>query len=339
MGDRRSDRSVVNQSELHSLKVVFDTLRSFESVTADELAQHLGSTDVRGITDSLQSLCQIGAVRPSISSPTEYAALDIRSIFPALAEELISDFNSKFQLFAEISREFTIERILDNPPENKECGNSNEIVKGKEAAVNRLHEITALADSSLFVYIPYKPSHKQIETAMASDIEFANRRVDTRILYSPIADGLTEISEYARKFSNSTLNVRVSTNLKPELRITLVDKRIAYLRRTGDHPGDYALITENPEVVALALEMFEYMWIHSRAFQTANDSKDREPSARDLVILRLLAQGRTIDSIAKELEVNRRTVDRALERLESMVDAHSRFDFGVKVQRLGWLDD
>lgn len=62
-----------------------------------------------------------------------------------------------------------------------------------------------------------------------------------------------------------------------------------------------------------------------------------EPSAEELEILRLLAQGLTDEAIASRLGLPNRTYSRRLVMLWSKLGARSRFQAGVLACRRGWL--
>ena len=70
---------------------------------------------------------------------------------------------------------------------------------------------------------------------------------------------------------------------------------------------------------------------------SADTTHGAKVGARDRVVLRELALGRTIAEIAETLACSERTVRRSIEHLEATLDAPDRFVLAVKAMRAGLL--
>ncbi|MFB7292574.1 LuxR C-terminal-related transcriptional regulator [Actinacidiphila glaucinigra] len=69
------------------------------------------------------------------------------------------------------------------------------------------------------------------------------------------------------------------------------------------------------------------------------DDVGAAPAARHREVVRLLASGLTDEAIGRKLGLSDRTVRRIVAELMQQIGADSRFQAGVKMVRLGWLDD
>jgi DNA-binding CsgD family transcriptional regulator len=70
-----------------------------------------------------------------------------------------------------------------------------------------------------------------------------------------------------------------------------------------------------------------------------NESTARpEPSAEELVIVALLAQGLTDDVVARRLDMAKRTYRRRLDDLWTKLGARSRFQAGAMAAQRGWVE-
>jgi DNA-binding NarL/FixJ family response regulator len=91
-------------------------------------------------------------------------------------------------------------------------------------------------------------------------------------------------------------------------------------------------------MVAVLRQFFEHFWatssdlIMEEGGGTVSGTRHRE-------VVRLLASGLTDEAIARKLGLSDRTVRRIVAELMQQVGAESRFQAGVKMVRLGWLDD
>ncbi|MEV5583754.1 LuxR family transcriptional regulator [Streptomyces parvus] len=96
------------------------------------------------------------------------------------------------------------------------------------------------------------------------------------------------------------------------------------------------LVVQPCGLLSALVALFELSWQNAVPFQR------REPQAPRLLpaerrLLSMLAGGVSDDSIARELDISRRTLFRRLEVLMARAGANTRFQLALQAQRRGWL--
>jgi len=314
---------------------VYDSIKESGAASTSHFVSKFSDLGPDGIESVIADLQRLGLVRQSPFEnkvvsvvPAEHGILSL--IDASMREqETISELQKA--LLATLT-----ERGGELEPANQ-LGEF-EIIEGREACTARLHSLTAAAKLSVATYIPYTPSSSQLNDALLADKVLAERGLLLRVVYSPIAESDPNIINYISDFSEHYpgLNqVRVSSTINPKVRFTIVDKGWAYIRILDGSTNELALITSNPQVIGLANIFFEHLWSNAKPFEL---SGKEGLTARESLVIRLIAEGKTHSAIAKELGIAPRTVDRMLERLDMLVGAASRIDMALRIQKLGWLN-
>ncbi|MET8911746.1 helix-turn-helix domain-containing protein [Micromonospora sp. NPDC004551] len=155
----------------------------------------------------------------------------------------------------------------------------------------------------------------------------------THILRQPTAMALVHeaisAGESARVFPNVPCN------------LTIADSRWALL--TAPMPGAerlHGLVILGGGFLDTMIGIFESFWalgvpISAMPMDAAPDGDGTSEPNRHL--LTLLGAGLTDESIARELDVSKRTVTRRIAALQNSLGARSRFQLGVQAARRGWL--
>ena len=155
---------------------------------------------------------------------------------------------------------------------------------------------------------------------------------------------------YERKFTETAAGRRVLEHARatgqeirilPELpmKMQMADQASVLLTLNVTGTGGALLVHSGPIILALR-EYFEILWERAIPWRGSRaDVPEHSPlTVRQHEVLDRLARGWTEDAIARDLEVSLKTVSRDLEKIAEELRAAGRFDLGVKVQRLGWLD-
>ncbi|MEU7553076.1 helix-turn-helix transcriptional regulator [Streptomyces sp. NPDC044571] len=120
-------------------------------------------------------------------------------------------------------------------------------------------------------------------------------------------------------------------------RIIICDRRIALIAANTENTADGAVVVTSPGMIALLCALFDHVW---QTAEPLGASPRRSPGSLDkqqLEVLRLMAQGRTDESIANSLGVSTRTVRRIANGLLTHLNARSRFQAAVHAVRQGYL--
>ncbi|MET8095626.1 hypothetical protein ABZV29_04020 [Streptomyces sp. NPDC005236] len=147
--------------------------------------------------------------------------------------------------------------------------------------------------------------------------------------------------EAARESLLAGVQLRVAEDVP--MRMLVCDRANALLSlEHGSDEADSLVINGTAVVRALAL-LFEQYWKQARPLlpdagtRAVGESDPPGPTAQDRVILSLLALGLADRTIAAQLDVSLRTVERRLRALTDLAGARSRFQLGRHAERHGWL--
>ncbi|GHC68536.1 helix-turn-helix transcriptional regulator [Streptomyces cinnamoneus] len=126
--------------------------------------------------------------------------------------------------------------------------------------------------------------------------------------------------------------IRVVERIPAEL--VMADRRVALLPlASGD--GSAALVVHSGRLLDRLVDLFEDVWHEGRPpgpFPAAVDG----PDATDLEVLALLLAGLTDASVAKQLGLGLRTVQRRVKRLMEIAGVTTRLQLGWHAAERGW---
>ena len=105
-----------------------------------------------------------------------------------------------------------------------------------------------------------------------------------------------------------------------------------------DNPRQGAVLLHSPGVIAALHALFEQVWEQAKPLGEVAHRDSRGLSDQERQLLRLLAGGLTDERAAQRLGVSLRTIRRMMSDLMTRMDSRSRFQAGIKVSALGWLD-
>jgi len=121
--------------------------------------------------------------------------------------------------------------------------------------------------------------------------------------------------------------------------IMIVDRRVALMALSEPSGGDggSAVSLDSPEIVGYLASAIDSLWIMARPLRDAAVAVDVGLSPLDLTLLRLLAQGKTQQEVARSLQLSVRTVSRRIADLKQELKADSGLQAGMEAVRRGWL--
>ncbi|SEO78963.1 helix-turn-helix transcriptional regulator [Actinacidiphila rubida] len=137
---------------------------------------------------------------------------------------------------------------------------------------------------------------------------------------------------------------RLSTPLP--LKLVVFDRTAALLPLHGDRPSAGSLLVHSPALIDAVAALFENIW--ERAAPASLESRGDWPfphppyeveqiDERTREILRLMATGMKDDSIARVLNVSRRTVQKHISEAGSTLGVRTRFQMALLAAERGWL--
>ncbi|MFF3251969.1 LuxR C-terminal-related transcriptional regulator [Actinacidiphila glaucinigra] len=171
--------------------------------------------------------------------------------------------------------------------------------------------------------------------------EALSRGVRQRSIYLATAAAVPNVRAHLRTFVNDGGEIRTAATIP--MKMIIVDHTLAVVpafgldEGAGDGMSGSAMVLRSPAMVAVLRQMFEHCW--AAASDLFTDDVGAAPAARHREVVRLLASGLTDEAIGRKLGLSDRTVRRIVAELMQQIGADSRFQAGVKMVRLGWLDD
>ncbi len=178
------------------------------------------------------------------------------------------------------------------------------------------------------------------EFTMSAKLRALERDIDLRVIYPPallIQPVLRQ--KVARQLE---AGAKVRTTPAPTVQMFLCDGRSAVLTRSADGGPRHAVLVGESILVSVLYLLFDAWWAEAKdvapylADPAAADPVT-EMGCEERVLLQLLGDGLTDETVAHKLGISVRTVRRRVAVLLRHIEADSRFQAGVLVAKRGWL--
>jgi DNA-binding CsgD family transcriptional regulator len=149
------------------------------------------------------------------------------------------------------------------------------------------------------------------------------------------ADGVAGLS--LRALARGGAQVATAPVVPPA--IVIVDSRVALMALPGPSEGDAgsAFLLRDPSVAGYLASVIDSFWAMALPLHDLSESADGGLSPVDQALLRLLAQGKTQQEVARSLHLSVRTVSRRIADLKQQLKADSPLQAGMEAVRRGWL--
>ncbi len=291
-------------------------------ITVPELAAELRTTTARAEA-LLTGLAAHGLVNGPDGSPAQWTAaapdVALEALLLRREEELLRTRGR----VGELMRTYRGAR-------SPQAGDLVEVITGQAAITERWRQLRDSARTRLMVFD--KPPH------LASGDHEPERRllerdVRVRAVYETGAVG----APGRRAEIAAVVAAGEEARMLPELpcKLAIVDDRWALLPvATGAELRGAVLVRASSLLDALT-GMFEAYW--HRAVGVPHAAGATAAPDRRTELLTLLSAGFTDDSIARQLGVSPRTVQRWVRELMDALGARTRFQAGIQASRAGWL--
>ncbi|WP_329136456.1 LuxR C-terminal-related transcriptional regulator [Streptomyces sp. NBC_01476] len=203
---------------------------------------------------------------------------------------------------------------------------------------DRLEQLAAEAVVEVLSFAPGGPQPAAVmEASRQLDQQSLERGVRMRTVYLDSVRNDPATVQYAQWLNELGGTVRTVPALP--LRMIIADGSIAVVPLDPDDPSKGAVLLRSPGVVAALCALFEQLWERAKPLGEASSRDTHGLTDQERQLLRLLADGLTDERAAQRLGVSLRTVRRMMSTLMARMDSRSRFQAGIKVSALGWLDD
>lgn len=308
---------------------VYETLVDRGSLTASEIASTLRLNEEEA-THLLESL---HTQRLATRGPA--------GIFAATAPDLALG-SILAQHTEQIGRVRTLIEDLDRRYRRRSTSDdverTIEVVRGRDAVIQHADHVMSSAKSSIWAIAEEIDFRLQPEEGYHSLLAALERSVDHRVLVRSSALAYPEALERIRMARGPSSRHRAVSSVPT--RLLIVDETLAVMpvQSTGDVEGAVLHIRSSPILTAL-IGLFHELWSRGRPIGLDDEglAGTEELSQDDIAILSLLINGLTNASIATQLELSPRTVQRRVHSFMQRTGAKSRVQLGYEAGLRGWL--
>ncbi|MER5741719.1 helix-turn-helix domain-containing protein [Streptomyces sp. NPDC059913] len=213
-----------------------------------------------------------------------------------------------------------------------------EVVTGGSAVSHRFHQLQLGATSEVCALVTGKPI---AVTGMENEAEeqAATRGVSYRVVVErellSLPYGIMELSAALSRNEQCRVIDRVPTKL------VVADRTLAMVPLTGRGAEPAALVVHSSGLLESLMGLFEAVWREAMPLRMSESGipaeEDTGPDATDLEILSLLLAGLTDASVAKQLELGLRTVQRRVKGLMELTGVSTRLQLGWHAYERGWV--
>ncbi|MEV5974659.1 helix-turn-helix domain-containing protein [Streptomyces sp. NPDC051921] len=214
-----------------------------------------------------------------------------------------------------------------------------EVVTGASAVTHRFLQLQLGAAEEVCALVTGKPiAVSGLEnTAEAQAVE---RGVHYRVVIERevlgLPSGLTELSAALGRHEQIRVVDRVPTKL------VVADRSLAMVPLTGRGAEPAALVVHASGLLESLMGLFESVWREALPLRLGANAQVAEeetagPDPTDLEILSLLLAGMTDASVAKQLDLGLRTVQRRVKGLMELTGVTTRLQLGWHAYEKGWV--
>ncbi|MFC9621359.1 helix-turn-helix domain-containing protein [Streptomyces sp. NPDC056930] len=213
-----------------------------------------------------------------------------------------------------------------------------EVVTGASAVAHRFHQLQLGATSEVCALVTGKPiAVSGMENE--SEEQAATRGVSFRVVVErevlALPSGITELSAALSRDEQCRVVDRVPTKL------VIADTALAMVPLTGRGAEPAALVVHASGLLESLMGLFEAVWREAMPLRLGENGRMEEestgPDTADLEILSLLLAGLTDASVAKQLELGLRTVQRRVKGLMELTGVSTRLQLGWHAYERGWV--
>ncbi|MCX4965583.1 helix-turn-helix transcriptional regulator [Streptomyces sp. NBC_00654] len=213
-----------------------------------------------------------------------------------------------------------------------------EVVTGARAVAHRFHQLQLGATSEVCALVTGNPiavsgmDNESEERAATRGVSF-RVVVEREVLSLP--SGIMELSAALSRDEQCRVVDRVPTKL------VVADGGLAMVPLTGRGAEPAALVVHASGLLESLMGLFEAVWREAMPLRLGESGWVREdgvgPDPTDLEILSLLLAGLTDASVAKQLELGLRTVQRRVKGLMELTGVSTRLQLGWHAYERGWV--
>ena len=213
-----------------------------------------------------------------------------------------------------------------------------EVVTGASAVAHRFHQMQLGATSEVCALVTGKPiavTGMENESEERASMRGVSYRVVVERDVLSLPSGIVELSAALGRDEQCRVVDRVPTKL------VVADAALAMVPLTGRGAEPAALVIHASGLLESLMGLFEAVWRDAMPLRLGGKgiSEENGPGAdpTDLEILSLLLAGLTDASVAKQLDLGLRTVQRRVKGLMELTGVTTRLQLGWHAYERGWV--
>ncbi|MGW6058576.1 helix-turn-helix transcriptional regulator [Streptomyces sp. NPDC055189] len=288
------------------------------------------------VREALTRLSELSLVRVSTEDPTRMHALSPHIGMEILLARQQAEITAQQQKIeasraaaARLISEFTQHRV-----DTSESG--VQYLTGLESIRDYLLALNNQVEKEFLTFAPGGPqTPTNMQASRPLNQRLLERGVRMRTIYLCSIRGDAATAAHAEWLTERGAQVRVAPSLPN--RMIICDRRVAIMAADSDNTSVGAVVLSAPGMIATLCALFDSTWASAEPLTADPPQQQDGLTAQQNEVLRLLAEGRTDDSIARSLGVSTRTARRIANTLMAHLDARSRFQAGVRAVRNGHL--
>jgi sugar-specific transcriptional regulator TrmB len=301
---------------------------------APELARRLGTAE-HEVTVTLRQLERRGLAAPSPGRPERYVAAPPAVALGALLSQRRHELQQAELAVAALAHEYRIGAA------DLAAHDLMEVVTGAEGVRHRFEQLQLSAQRELLAMVTANPLLVSGEENSAEELS-VTRGFSYRVVMERSAldtpRGLIELTAALGRSEEVRMVDRVPSKL------IVADRAVALVPlKAGSASADpAALVVHASGLLEALVGLFESVWEQARPMRLADGRTVQEvdpeaPDDLDLQIISLLLMGLTDTTVAKQLNLGLRTVQRRVKRLMDLAAVSTRMQLGWHAYERGWV--
>ncbi|WP_377274386.1 helix-turn-helix domain-containing protein [Peterkaempfera sp. SMS 1(5)a] len=314
-------------------EIAYRALVGVGAAAAPELARRLGAAE-DDIAVALRRLERRGLAAPSPGRPDRYVAAPPAVALGALLSQRRHELDQAELAVSALAREYRVGAT------DMAAHDLMEVVTGTEGVRHRFEQLQLGARREVLAMVTAQPM-----VVTGEDNAAEERSVERGVAYRILVErstldrpgGLLELSAALGREEQVRMVDSVPTKL------VVADRSVALVPlTTGSASAEpAALVVHASGLLEALVSLFESVWEHGRPVRLSHLGVEEEapeaPDDTDLLIVSLLLAGLTDNSVAKQLELGLRTVQRRVKRLMDLAAVSTRMQLGWHACEKGWV--
>ncbi|MEU9340180.1 helix-turn-helix transcriptional regulator [Streptomyces sp. NPDC048278] len=200
-------------------------------------------------------------------------------------------------------------------------------------------------DEILSVHTSVPNSVEALETGRARNRRAMERGVRMRTVHLASTARSSHGYTHLKALDTDGMQVRLLHHVP--FRLLIVDDSFAVTPGVPDRGSSTVMMLRGREITRLLREVFEFCWLNSAPFGSANEpdvpeeesgtDSGQQPTAQQRVMLQMMSEGMKDESVSRKLGISVRTVGRMVNSLMVQLNVQTRYQLGVHAARMGWI--